>query len=164
MRLGRPAIPVQVFAVAVAGSRAPWGLVTTAWDRSAVPVVEACAAWVRQEDGGRAHTPRLGMDECRAGTTAPVLRTFPGHMVALTRRRLCRLDQTGGQGSGGRHPPGTRRYVRGRSVSSAACAGDIAREVRNASVPSQRRKPPLRRWLYEDTRSTEWPEILETTA
>ena len=96
-----PAIPVPGVAVAVSGDRAPWFLVTTALELSAAQVVEACAARCRQEDGFRDHTQRLGMEACRAWTKAPVLRTFQGPMVALTRLRLlqCRLDQTCGRGS-----------------------------------------------------------------
>lgn len=96
-----PAIPVHVCAVAVSGSRAPWCLVTTALDLAAAQVVEACAARVRQDDGCRDHTQRLGLAACRAWTQEPGLRTFPGQLVALTLRRLLqfRLDQTCGRGS-----------------------------------------------------------------
>ena len=73
---------------------------TTALDRSAAQVVEAVAARFRQEDGCRDHTQRLGMDQCRAWTKEPVLRTFQVQMVALPLLRLlqCRLDQTWGTG------------------------------------------------------------------
>jgi hypothetical protein len=96
-----PEIPVHVFAVAVAGYREPWFLVTTALDLSAAQVVEAFAARFRQEDGFRDHKQRLGMEECRAWTKEPVLRTFQVQIVALTLLRLlqCRLDQTCGKGS-----------------------------------------------------------------
>jgi DDE superfamily endonuclease len=96
-----PDIPGQVFVVAVPGYREPWFLVTTAMERSAAQVVEACAARFRQEDGFRDHTQRLGMEACRAWTKEPVRRTFQGHMVALTLRRLLqfRLDQTSGRGN-----------------------------------------------------------------
>jgi hypothetical protein len=96
-----PESPVHVFVVAVPGYREPWFLVTTALDRSAAQVVEAFAARVRQEDGVRDHTQRLGMEACRAWTKEPVRRTFQVQMVALTllRRLPFRLDQTGGMGS-----------------------------------------------------------------
>jgi len=96
-----PEIPVHAFAVAGSGYREPWFLVTTALALSAAPVVEACAARCRQEDGFRDHQQRLGMEECRAWTKEPVLRTFQVHMVALTLLRLlqCRLEQTCGIGS-----------------------------------------------------------------
>jgi hypothetical protein len=96
-----PDIPVQVFVVAVPGYREPWFLVTPALDLSAAQVVEAFAARFRQEDGFRDHKQRLGMEECRAWTKEPVLRTFQVHMGALTLLRLlqCRLDQTSGMAS-----------------------------------------------------------------
>jgi hypothetical protein len=95
-----PAIPVHALVVAVPGYREPRFLVTTALDLSAAQVVEASAARVRQEEGCRDHTQRLGLEECRARTQEPVLRTFQVQMVALTlRRRLpFRLDQTDGIG------------------------------------------------------------------
>src|SRR5262245_19737626 len=96
-----PEIPVHVFVVAVPGYRELWFLVTTALDLSAAQVVEAFAARFRQEDGFRDHKQRLGMEECRAWTKEPVLRTFQVQMVALTLLRLLqfRLDQTCGMGS-----------------------------------------------------------------
>lgn len=96
-----PEIPVYAFGVAVSGYREPWFLVTTALDLSAAQVVEAFAARFRQEDGFRDHKQRLGMEECRAWTKEPVLRTFQVQMVALTLLRLlqCRLDQTSGVGN-----------------------------------------------------------------
>lgn len=96
-----PEIPVYAFVVAVSGYREPWFLVTTALDLSAAPVVEAFAARCRQEDGFRAHKQRLGMEECRAWTKEPVLRTFQVQMVALTLLRLLqfRLEQTTGMGN-----------------------------------------------------------------
>ena len=69
----------------MSGYHEPWFLVTTALDLSAAQVVEVCAARVRQEDGFRDHTQRLGMEACRAWSKEPVRRTFQVHMVALTR-------------------------------------------------------------------------------
>jgi hypothetical protein len=96
-----PQLPVHVFVVEVPGYREPWFLVTTALDLSAAQVVEAFAARFRQEDGFRDHKQRLGMEQCRAWTKEPVLRTFQVQMVALTLLRLLqfRLDQTRGVGS-----------------------------------------------------------------
>jgi hypothetical protein len=96
-----PEFPVHVFVVEVPGYRAPWFLVTTALELSAAQVVEAFAARFRQEDGFRDHKQRLGMEQCRAWTKEPVLRTFQVQMVALTLLRLLqfRLDQTWGAGS-----------------------------------------------------------------
>jgi hypothetical protein len=95
-----PHSPVRVFVVEVPGYREPWFLVTTALELSAAQVVEAFAARFRQEDGFRDHKQRLGMEECRAWTKEPVLRSFQVQMVALTllRLRQFRLDQTWGAG------------------------------------------------------------------
>jgi hypothetical protein len=103
-----PATPVQVFVVEVPGDRHPWCLVTTALDWAAAQVVDACAARVRQDDGCRDHTQRLGREACRAWTKAPVRRTFQVQMVALTLRRLwpCRLEQTSGTESWWSTPEG----------------------------------------------------------
>jgi hypothetical protein len=96
-----PEIPVHGFVVEVPGYRQPWFLVTTALDLSAAQVVEVFAARFRQEDGFRDHKQRLGMEECRAWTKEPVLRTFQVQMVALTLLRLLqfRLHQAWGVGS-----------------------------------------------------------------
>ena len=161
-----PQLPVHVFVVAVPGYREPWFLVTTALDLSAAQVVEAFAARFRQEDGFRDHKQRLGMEECRAWTKEPVLRTFQVQMVALTLLRLLqfRLDQTWGWGTGGRNPNGTRRNVMGRSVTSAASSGATVRYFRNSWSPWKNGKNPVRPCLYKETLSAGRPEILETTA
>ena len=83
-----PDVPVAVFVFEVEGYEAPWYLVTTAVELSAKQVVEAYAARFRQEDGIRDHKQRLGMEEVRAWTKNPVLRTFQVQVVALTLLRL----------------------------------------------------------------------------
>jgi hypothetical protein len=94
-----PQTPVRVVVVAVPGSRVPWLVGTTALELSAAQVVAAFAARVRQEDGCRDHTHRLGREACRAWTKAPGWRTFQGPRVALTRLRLrqSRLEQSRGR-------------------------------------------------------------------
>jgi hypothetical protein len=96
-----PQVPVPVVVAEMPGYREPWCLVTTALDLSAAQVVEAFAARFRQEDGFRDHQQRLGMEECRAWTKEPVLRTFQVQRLALTLLRVlqCRLDQSWGAGS-----------------------------------------------------------------
>jgi hypothetical protein len=95
-----PHIPVHVLVVQMAGSKAPWFLVSTALDLSAAQVVEAWAARFRQEEGFRDHKQRLGMEECRAWTKEPILRTFQVQLIALTLLRLLQahLDQAWGVG------------------------------------------------------------------
>jgi hypothetical protein len=96
-----PQLPVHVLGVQMAGDEAPWFLVTSALDPSAAQVVEAWAARFRQEEGFRDHKQRLGMEECRAWTKEPILRTFQVQLVALTLLRLlhARLDQAWGAGT-----------------------------------------------------------------
>lgn len=75
-----------------------WSTVTSAGDLSAGQVLAANAGRFRQEDGFRDHKQRLGMEECRAWTMEPILRTFQVQMLALTLLRLLqfRLDAAHG--------------------------------------------------------------------
>jgi DDE superfamily endonuclease len=96
-----PDIPVHVFVVEMAGYAEPWFLVASALALSAAQVVEAWTARFRQEDGFRDHKQRLGMEECRAWTKEPILRTFQVQLVALTLLRLLQghLDRAWGAGT-----------------------------------------------------------------
>lgn len=89
-----PAEPIRAFVFEVEGYDEAWFLVTTAATLSATEVVTVFAARFRQEDGFRDHKQRLGMEECRAWTRAPVERTFAVQVVAQTLLRLLswRLD------------------------------------------------------------------------
>jgi hypothetical protein len=106
-----PGERVHVFVFEVEGYDKPWFVVTTAPDLSGEQVVEAFAARFRQEDGFRDHKQRLGMEECRAWTKEPVLRTFQVQMLAMTLLRLMqiRLDATWGEGSYWLKPEWNRR-------------------------------------------------------
>ena len=96
-----PTEPVRVVVAEVEGYAEPWYLVTTSATLTAIEVVEVFAARFRQEDGFRDHKQRLGMEECRAWTKAPIERTFAVQVVAQTLLRLLawRLDGTAGEGS-----------------------------------------------------------------
>jgi hypothetical protein len=83
-----PNAPVRVFVFEVEGYSKPWFLVASALDLSAEQVLEAYAARFRQEDAIRDHKQRMGMQEVRAWTKAPVLRTFMVQQLALTLMRL----------------------------------------------------------------------------
>jgi DDE superfamily endonuclease len=87
-----PDKPVHVFVFQVEGYKEPWYIVTTALDLSAAQVIEVFAARYRQEDGFRDHKQRLGMEECRAWTKQPILRTFRVQMVAQTMLRLLQFQ------------------------------------------------------------------------
>jgi hypothetical protein len=96
-----PHLPVRLFVVEMDGYEEPWFLLTTALDLSAARVVEVFTARFRQEEAIRDQTQRLGMEECRACTKEPILRTFQVQLVALTLLRLLqeRLNQAWGHGS-----------------------------------------------------------------
>ena len=71
-----------------------WATITSAVDLSAGQTLSANGGRFRQEDGIRDHKQRLGMEECRAWTKEPILRTFQVQIVAQTLLRLMqfRLD------------------------------------------------------------------------
>lgn len=89
---------VQVLVFQVEGYSEPWYLVTTALTLSPEEVVAVFAARFRQEDGFRDHKQRLGMEECRAWTKEPILRTFRVQMVAQTLLRLLQFELDGAYG------------------------------------------------------------------
>lgn len=95
-----PGEPVRAIVAVVEGYAEPWFLVTTSATLTAFQVVEVFAARFRQEDGFRDHKQRLGMEECRAWTKAPIERTFTAQVVAQTLLRLLgrRLDAAAGPG------------------------------------------------------------------
>jgi hypothetical protein len=92
---------VHVFVFEVEGYDEPWYIVTTALSLSAEQVVEVFAARYRQEDGFRDHKQRLGMEECRAWTKEPILRTFAVQMVAQTLLRLLAFELDASHGPKG---------------------------------------------------------------
>ena len=83
------------FVFEVPGYDKLWATITSAADLSASQTLSANAGRFRQEDGFRDHKQRLGMEECRAWTKEPVLRTFQVQMMAQTLLRLMqfRLDR-----------------------------------------------------------------------
>jgi hypothetical protein len=89
---------MDAFVFEVSGYDKLWSTITSAGDLSAAQVLSANAGRFRQEDGFRDHKQRLGMEECRAWTKEPILRTFQVQILALTLLRLMqyRLDATCG--------------------------------------------------------------------
>lgn len=96
-----PDTPVHAFVFLVQGYDKPWYLITTALDLTAEQVVELFAGRFRQEDAFRDLKQRLGMEECRAWTKEPILRTFQVQLLAMTLLRLLedRVDVAWGEGS-----------------------------------------------------------------
>ncbi len=101
---------VFAYVFEVEGYREPWYVVTSATKLSAAQVVAVQAARFRQEDGFRDHKQRLGMEECRAWTKEPVLRTFQVQIVAQSLLRLTQfqLDTTWGEATWWQAPPWNR--------------------------------------------------------
>lgn len=89
---------VHAYIFYVEGYKDPWYAVTTARDLTPEQVVALYPARYRQENGFREHKQLFGMEECRAWTKEPVLRTFQVQMVAMTLLRLIqvRLDERSG--------------------------------------------------------------------
>lgn len=101
-----PEHAVHAFVFQVEGYAKQWYTVTSALQLSAAAVLASFCARFRQEDGFRDHKGRLGMEECRAWTKEPVLRTFQVQLVAQTLLRLMerRLDAQLGRGSWWQRP------------------------------------------------------------
>lgn len=76
------------FVFEVPGYDKLWSTIASANDLSAGQMLSANSGRFRQEDGFRDHKQRLGMEECRAWTKEPVLRTFHIQMITLTLLRL----------------------------------------------------------------------------
>jgi hypothetical protein len=77
-----------------------WSTIASAADLSVGQTLSANGGRFRQEDGFRDHKQRLGMEECRAWTKEPILRTFQVPIVAQTLLRLMqfRLEAICGKG------------------------------------------------------------------
>jgi hypothetical protein len=152
-----PQIPMHVFVVQMAGYAEPWFLVTSALDLSPAQVVEVFAARFRQEDAIRDHKQRLGMEECRAWTKEPILRTFQVQLVALTLLRLlqARLNHAWGPGSWWLKPewnPGKRhaaildlRRLFWRHRADFAQFLVALEELQNLPRPTRQGRPPAGR-------------------
>jgi len=102
---------VHAYVFEVEGYREPWYLVCSATQLSAAQVVAAAAARFRQEDGFRDQKQRLGMEECRAWTKEPILRTFQVQLIAQALLRLMEfhLDEERGKGTWWSPPEWNRR-------------------------------------------------------
>jgi hypothetical protein len=93
--------PVTVVIAEVEGFRKAWSLVTSSDRLTGVEVVEVYAARSRQEDAFRDLKQRLGAEECRAWTKAPIVRTLQAQLIALTVLRLLAKRLDGAYGADG---------------------------------------------------------------
>ena len=98
------------------------------FELTAAEVVEVFAARFRQEDGFRDHKQRLGMEECRAWTKEPILRTFTVQMAAQTLLRLLQFELDAEEGA--KTWQTARMGIRTRSIRRfwicVGCCGSIA--------------------------------------
>lgn len=112
-RVAGPDLPVKAVVAEVAGYTKRFTLVSSVTDLSGLQLVELFCARFRQEDGFRDLKQRLGWEECRAWTKAPIVRTTQAQLLVLTLLRLLqfRLDQAEGD-SWWLHPPWNKRKAR----------------------------------------------------
>ncbi len=86
---------MHAFVFEMEGYATPWYTITSARDLSPAQVGAVFGARFRQEDGFRDQKQRLGMEECRAWTKEPVLRTFQVQVVAQAMLRLAQFQLDG---------------------------------------------------------------------
>ena len=136
---------MYAFVFDVPGYDKLWATITSADDLSAGQTLSANGGRFRQEDGFRDHKQRLGMEECRAWTKEPVLRTFQIQMTALTLLRLMqfRLGASFRRSLVSCRRRGTWANVTCRSSICAGCSGSIVRGFRKSCPPwTTCEKPP----------------------
>jgi hypothetical protein len=90
-------VPVKAVVANVEGYKKRFTLVSSAVELTGLQMVELFAARFRQEDGFRDLKQRLGWEECRAWTKAPIERTSQAQWVTLSLLRLAqfRLESAG---------------------------------------------------------------------
>jgi hypothetical protein len=82
-----------------------WATITSARSLSASQTLSANGGRFRQEDGFRDHKQRLGMEECRAWTKEPILRTFQVQTLTQTLLRLMQFRLEAIDGNAWCSPP-----------------------------------------------------------
>jgi len=90
-------VPVKAVVARVEGYKKRFTLVSSAVELTGLQMVELFAARFRQEDGFRDLKQRLGWEECRAWTKAPIERTSQAQWVTMSLLRLAqfRLESAG---------------------------------------------------------------------
>ncbi len=112
-RVAGSAVPVKVVVAKVEGYHKRFTLVSSATGLTGLALLELFCARFREEDGFRDLKQRLGWEECRAWTKAPILRTTQAQLLVLTLLRLLqfRLEEVEGD-SWWFHPPWNKRKTR----------------------------------------------------
>ena len=136
-RVSGPSVLVKAVVAEVEGYRKRFTLVSSAHDLTGLQLLEIFAARFRQEDGFRDLKQRLGWEECRAWTKAPILRTTRAQLLVLSLLRLLqfRLEEAEGE-SWWFHPPWNKRKARPSVL-------DLERLLRGA-------RPAIQQLLAED--------------
>ncbi len=108
-----PQAKVKAVVAEVQGYKKRFTLVSSARDLSGLQLVEIFCARFRQEDAFRDLKQRLGWEECRAWTKAPILRTTQAQLLVMALLRLLqfRLEEAEGD-SWWFHPPWNKRKAR----------------------------------------------------
>ena len=90
-------VAVKAVVARVEGYKKRFTLVSSAVELTGLQMVELFAARFRQEDGFRDLKQRLGWEECRAWTKAPIERTSQAQWVTMSLLRLAqfRLESAG---------------------------------------------------------------------
>jgi DDE superfamily endonuclease len=106
-------VPVKAVVAQVEGYKKRFTLVSSATELTGLQLLELFCARFRQEDGFRDLKQRLGWEECRAWTKAPILRTTQAQLLVMTLLRLLqfRLEEAEGD-SWWFHPPWNKRKAR----------------------------------------------------
>jgi DDE superfamily endonuclease len=104
---------VKVVVAKVEGYKKRFVLLSTATELSGLQIVELFCARFRQEDGFRDLKQRLGWEECRAWTRAPIERTTQALFVTMSCLRLLEEELETEEGDGWWfHPPWNKRKER----------------------------------------------------
>jgi hypothetical protein len=111
-RVSGPAVPVKAVVAEVEGYKKRFTLVSSAVELTGLQVVEVFCGRYRQEDGFRDLKQRLGWEECRAWTKAPVVRTTQALLLVLTLLRLLQFRLEAAGADWWQAPPWDKRKVR----------------------------------------------------
>ena len=121
-------VPVKVVVAEVEGYRQRFHLVSSATELTGVEMVEGFAGRFHQEDVFRDLKQRLGWEECRAWTQAPIERTSQVQWVTLSLLRLAQF-RLAAEGSriGGCVRPGIGRRTGPVCWTWSGCCDGMAR-------------------------------------
>jgi hypothetical protein len=143
---------VKAVVAEVEGYRKRCPLVSTAGERSGLPILEVFCARFRQEDGFRDRKHRLGWEEGRAWTRQPLEVTTQALFVCLTLLRLVPFGlEGGGETDWWWRPPWNRHKDRPRVLDVERLLGRHREEIQqllaawleNAGKATPASSPPV---------------------